>query len=631
MRLLLLFPAILSTVPPLALAPAAVGQEAKQAEAEKPGDGPLAIPTFHCLGLYWSPPGGAPDKQVLVQYRRAGDTSWKQALPMRYNPIPNTDEDLADYRGSIVHLTPATTYEIELTLAGTATAARLTAKTWSENFPVGQTVRVTDRQTPLTITESGAPGAYRVYDGRGATIDVRHEHDNCITIDASHVIIRNLVLKGAGSAKNTSTRPIGAIVISGGHDIVIENCDISDWGRLNRKTGFGYDYESAIYSRADSLARLIVQRCKLHHPTFDGSNWYEPKYPTHSQGPQCISLFNAGGNHVIRYNECFSDMDHMYNDIIGGGSNGSFRGSPGPDSDIYGNFVSHCWDDGLEVEGGSRNVRVWDNYITQSMMMIGNAACSIGPLYIWRNVGERSQSQPDAGGGNFLKMGFANGEEWMTGHMYIFHNTLFGGDEWLPTGGLGGNRIVKHTVSRNNILHVRQPRHHSLSNNEKNIDNDYDYDLFNGQVPSGYEKHGVRGEPAYASGAGLDLATKSGRFQLAESSAGVDAGEVIPNFSDVYTGRAPDMGAHERGAPPLRFGVAAKRESRRLLGDVALALDDLEQDRRFADGCAPTGWTNDLHLTDPRFEKGFESDAFISKADFGEFPAVREGRPFWIP
>ena len=55
----------------------------------------------------------------------------------------------------------------------------------------------------------------------------------------------------------------------------------------------------------------------------------------------------------------------MYNDVIGGGSNGSFRGSPGPDSDIYGNLVSHCWDDGLEVEGGSRNVRIWDNYITQ--------------------------------------------------------------------------------------------------------------------------------------------------------------------------------------------------------------------------------------------------------------------------
>ena len=543
----------------LSMAPAALigADEIEQTEAKTESHTPLALPTFHCLSLYWSPPGGAADKQVLVRYRQPSDPSWKQGLPMRYNPIPDTDEDLADYRGSIVHLTPATTYEVELTLEGTATSARLTAQTWSENFQVGETIPVSDRDTPLTITKSGAPGAYRLYDGRSATIDTRHQHDSCIAIDASYVIVRGLTLKGAGAASNSSSRPIGAITITGGHDIIIEDCDVSDWGRLNPQTGFGFDYESAIISRTPTLQRLIVQRCKLHHPTFDGSNWYEPKYPTHSQGPQCISLFNAGGNHVIRYNECYSDMEHMFNDIIGGGSNGSFRGSPGPDSDIYGNFVSHCWDDGLEVEGGSRNVRVWGNYITQSMMMIGNAACSIGPLYIWRNVCARSQSQPDAGGGNFLKMGFANGEQWMTGHMYIFHNTLFRSDDWLPTGGLGGNRIVKNTVSRNNIIHVRSPRNYSLSNNINNIDNDYDYDLFNGQLSDRQEAHGIRGEPSYAPGAGLNLATKHGQFQLAEGSLGVDAGTPIPNFSDPYTGGAPDIGAHERDTPPLRFGVAA--------------------------------------------------------------------------
>jgi len=28
---------------------------------------PFAIPTFHCLGLYWSPEGGAADKEVAVR------------------------------------------------------------------------------------------------------------------------------------------------------------------------------------------------------------------------------------------------------------------------------------------------------------------------------------------------------------------------------------------------------------------------------------------------------------------------------------------------------------------------------------------------------------------------------------
>jgi len=202
-------------------------------------------------------------------------------------------------------------------------------------------------------------------------------------------------------------------------------------------------------------------------------------------------------------------------------------------------------------------VRVWGNYLTQCMVMIGNAATSIGPLYIWRNVANRSQSQPDAGGLYFLKMGYAGGEKWMTGSQYIFHNTLYRADKWLPRGGLGGNRIVKHVVSRNNILQVRSPSDRSLSEDERNIDNDYNYDLYNGQIPTGAEPQGIRGEPVYTAGAGFDPVTLTGTFQLAPGSSGAGTGEVIPNFSDGFTGAAPDMGAHQRGAPPMRFGVKA--------------------------------------------------------------------------
>ena len=77
--------------------------------------------------------------------------------------------------------------------------------------------------------------------------------------------------------------------------------------------------------------------------------------------------------------------------------------------------------------------------------------------------------------------------------------------------------------------------------------------------------------------------------------------------------------------------ILGKRESRRLLGDVILSLENLKSDRQFPDGCAPTGWSNDLHLGDPKFGKGFEGDEFIARAEFGKFPAHEEGRPFWIP
>lgn len=106
------------------------------------------------------------------------------------------------------------------------------------------------------------------------------------------------------------------------------------------------------------------------------------------------------------------------------------------------------------------------------------------------------------------------------------------------------------------------------------------------------------------------------------------------NFRAMY-GAWDAMKNVDRVLPNHRLNWAAyilgKRESRRLLGDVILSFADFTNDVAYADGCAPTGWSNDLHLPDPRFEGGFEGDAFISKANFGEFPAHRERRPYWIP
>lgn len=72
--------------------------------------------------------------------------------------------------------------------------------------------------------------------------------------------------------------------------------------------------------------------------------------------------------------------------------------------------------------------------------------------------------------------------------------------------------------------------------------------------------------------------------------------------------------------------VLGKRESRRLLGDLVLTREDLVGAKRYRDGCVPTGWKIDLHLPDKRFDRGFEGDAFIAQADFGDYP-----QPYWIP
>ena len=43
-------------------------------------------------------------------------------------------------------------------------------------------------------------------------------------------------------------------------------------------------------------------------------------------------------------------------------------------------------------------------------------------------------------------------------------------------------------------------------------------------------------------------------FALAPKSAAIDAGTVLPNVTDGFTGRAPDLGALELGVPAPHYG-----------------------------------------------------------------------------
>jgi len=98
--------------------------------------------------------------------------------------------------------------------------------------------------------------------------------------------------------------------------------------------------------------------------------------------------------------------------------------------------------------------------------------------------------------------------------------------------------------------------------------------------------------------------------------AAYGAWDALKNVDKVYPNHKLNWVAH----------VAGKRESRRLLGDVILSKEDLLDGKQYDDGCVPTGWKMDLHLPDPRYEQGFEGDAFIAKAHFTDYP-----RPYWIP
>jgi len=534
---------------------------------------PFGYATFHCISVYWTPQNTTDTSDVFVRYRVEGSTNWLTALPMKYSSVKNR-EVKATYRGSIVNLTPNTIYEISLQLGNSAEKSGFKQKTMNETFPVGKVTVIQSRNTTYTIpvTGSGTANAYHVYDGKGtAVINPQNNpaHVNGINIQASYVIIRNLTIK------NVKER--GIRLMYGAHHVIIEGCDISQWGSLDSipstNTTWGIPSQTGIFSSDTSVRDIIIQRNKIHHPNYDTNTWLEEHRTAnkHPQGPQCIFFQDSGGGNIIRYNEFWSDTAHYYNDVIGGSNNSSARGFPGADSDIYGNYVSGAHDDGIEAEGGNQNVRIWNNYIENYYNAIANALTGVGPLYIWRNVvGKGNTSSPLVPAAQYgVKMGFAgsNEERGMTGYQYFFNNTFLQVNK-DGTGGLGTNgsnaRIIRHFMSSNNILESKSgdATKKIISDNEKNTGNDFDYDLFVGTYPvtqdgKAQELHAVKAKPQYVINKGIDMATKKGNFKLRAQSPGLDEGVIIPNFCDVYAGEGPDMGAQESNSEAMQFGVKA--------------------------------------------------------------------------
>jgi hypothetical protein len=200
---------------------------------------------------------------------------------------------------------------------------------------------------------------------------------------------------------------------------------------------------------------------------------------------------------------------------------------------------------------------------------VASAACSLGPLYIFRNVMNRSRessstdTDKDARGpfGKLADMG-----RYAHGRRYFFHNTVLQPPpppgKKFPLGAYcgphpcGDNEPMSNTVSLNNIWNIRDPGWYFVEDGHRNPDNRLDYDLTNGRIKAyaGAEPHGFHGLPVYEPGQG-DVAGRSGRYALAAGSPGRDAGILIPGFNAGFTGSAPDVGAQEAGDPPMHFGL----------------------------------------------------------------------------
>lgn len=524
---------------------------------------PFAVTTYECAGIYWKTPE---DGTCRIRYKNSKTGSWKEALDLVYDARDN------EYRGSIVNLTPDTNYDLELSAANSKTSLKL--RTRNDSYPVGKRTVLPDGEMnkAVVITESGTPEAYHlitVPDNSKSILNLGNASDYGIEINADYVIVRGVEIRNAAIH--------GVIIRSNRHDIVIEQCHITFWGRIGGSHTYGNNEggsDSGIFAE-NGTRNVTIQRNLIENPRGASNDWESG----HPDGPQGITFNQSDGGNVIRFNNIVTTEDHGFNDGIGGYSNFSNVGNMNRDSDIHGNIISGVWDDAIECEGANMNVRIWGNYMNLFFNGIATACTSRGPIYIFRNVlGESRTGHWNSNGGVVIKIGDEG--QFKGGRRFIFHNTAL-----QPKGvysPMGGGK-TSNIVTRNNIFDT-QGRMPADSPNEKVSDYDYDYCPGGLQENSGQEKHGIRirttpsGTRLYIPSYNLEFYPRStintikfGAFMYNFGDKKVritdpvvqiknplrDTGVILPGFNDDFKGTAPDLGAFEFGNPPIQFGRRA--------------------------------------------------------------------------
>ena len=225
------------------------------------------VATYECIGIYYKADFSG---ECQVRYRQKGLDPWRMGLDLVYDARDGED------RGRLVNLTADTGYEIELVLDGSK--ERLQARTRADRFPTGLVTRLENgtRREPLLIDTSGTPDAYHlVVAADHATIDVMNAAEYNIVIDADYVVVRGLELKNAARH--------GILVQSGRHDVVIEDCRITFWGRVGGPVTYGNigNMDSAIYANRGA-GRLTIQRNLIEDPRGGSNDWDDG----HPAGPR---------------------------------------------------------------------------------------------------------------------------------------------------------------------------------------------------------------------------------------------------------------------------------------------------------------------------------------------------------
>jgi hypothetical protein len=362
------------------------------------------------------------------------------------------------------------------------------------------------------------------------------------------------------------------------------------WGKV---PGAAYGAPNAVRTSGNTFGQL-----RFIGNTFDMEGVQDNNLTSYSPG--AIYFWGGGltyGNYSVVDNTfLFKDSDHKLDSVSTGREGLTFEGWV-RDGEYTGNYVDNSPDDGMQVEGGSYNIRVWNNLMYNSFRDFGVRVMN-GPTWIFRN---RSYSDSTQYSRHWLLFSGVEGaiqSAWLKignwfpsdGTVYFYNNTYF--NESLsssPSEGPGegesvifrngpDNQAYPNTVAKNNLL--RAPG--SIGWTFPGVDPQlWDYNAYYTEILRGYwgwtrlgnrpttfnswrilpevqqEDNGISlGSPNIL----IDPANFD--FRPAVNSPIINIGVYIPGITENYNGSAPDIGAVEYGVaapdstPPVRSNIS---------------------------------------------------------------------------
>jgi hypothetical protein len=527
-----------------------------------PGTVTTPFPTLENITVEWGISGDANRNSVVnVRYRPQGTSAWLQGMPLRRIPAASNEgfSWTERHSGSVFNLQHATTYEIELSLTdpdgGNATRM-VTVATRGVPAPAANArVRAATPSTLTSLLNSAVAGDI---------IDLAAGSYSAFTVDKSGTAQQPIVIRGnAGTIVNgeigvfsrahihiTGLTVNGRIRFNGSNNIAITRNTIN---ATSAKGGDGI----VTYTRAENayIADNVVNGLTV---------WAESSLGV-SGNNLGEGILVTGPGHAIMNNRVRGMRDGI----------SLFEEGESVDQysiDILNNDISETADDGIEADFCWHNCRIMRNRITNTFIAMSSQPGLGGPTYFVRNVVYNAAHLA------FKQYRGSIGD-------VLLHNTIVkSGDALADYAG----RPIANTYARNN-LYIGGPgaSYNGYSSGSgrvistadyviANTDDDYEalgstLGTFTGNFggisftslaalrANTTQKHSVQiGLDVFAANVALpaqamtqfspqDLRPRAG-------SPVEDAGVVIPNINDRFTGSGPDMGAYEVGATPPVYG-----------------------------------------------------------------------------